>query len=236
MANTLFLKSAIWCIKVYDDFWAPKLRKAPDIIHELATQGRGITPLSAPSPLPRNRKRALTNPLMEIDLDHGLSYSIRRSRQRNDLQVASLFIKIRNLIYSEVLAGGEDRLVHVLSKDGRLGHWRCRLQGGKQPCASQTRRCIEGWLSYRDAQWNMDHNGMLDPKTDSGLMPLLLTCRIMLVLMIYPISGTDHGVDIPRLLASCIRETSFTSMIQEISATFLVPLYLRESMPFNHLS
>lgn len=184
MVNTLFLQSAIWCIRVYDDVLAPKLRKAPVIIHDLATQGRGITPVSAPTPLPRKRKRALTNPLLEIDIDHGLSYSIRRSRQRNDLQGASLFItklpqEIRNIIYAEVLCSGEYRLVHMLPKDGKLGHWRCRLQMGKEPCASQSRRCIEGWLSYRNEQWNMDHNGRLSPKTDSGLLQLLLTCRVM---------------------------------------------------------
>jgi len=141
--------------------------------------------MSTPAALPRNRKRALTNPLLEIDVDHGLAYSIRRSRQRNDLQSASLFMtmlpqEIRSLIYTEILTNGGQRLIHMLPKDGKLGHWRCRLQHERDPCASQSRRCMEGWLSYRNAQWSMDHNGRLLTKTDGDLVvPLLLICRMM---------------------------------------------------------
>jgi hypothetical protein len=152
MVNQVILTPAIWCIKVYDDVLAPKLRRAPDLMHEIAIRGQGVTPIGPPTPLPRNRKRALTNPLLEIDVDHGLAYGIRRSRQKNEDQTASLFIamlpqEIRAMIYTEVLTNGGQKLIHMLPKHGKLGHWRCRLQNGPVPCASQSRRCMEGWLS-----------------------------------------------------------------------------------------
>ncbi len=184
MVNTIILKPAIWCIRVYDDFWAPKLRRAPDIIHEIAVSGQSITTVSPPNPLPRNRKRALTNPLLEIDVEHGLSYSIRRLRQRNDEQAESSFItmlpqELRALVYCEILNGGDKPLIHLMRKATKFGHWRCRLQGTQETCDTQNRRCFEGFLTYRTQQRQMDLTGRLEVKTDTGLLPLLLTCRIM---------------------------------------------------------
>lgn len=83
------------------------------------------------------------------------------------------------MIYAELLTDGGQKLIHMLPKDGKLGHWRCRLQSEDVPCAAQNRRCMEGWLSYRNSQWNMDHSGRLLTKTDDGLLSLLMVCRTM---------------------------------------------------------
>jgi hypothetical protein len=115
-----------------------------------------------------------------------MSYSIRRSRQRNDDQIlapffAKLPLEIRHIIYEGVLIGPEDqRLVHILRKHGRLGHWRCRInQHGEDVCDPEARRCVEGWLAYKAKVWHWDRAGRLDLITDSGVLPLLLTCRKM---------------------------------------------------------
>jgi hypothetical protein len=179
------LEPAIWCLKMYDDHWASKFRRPPNI-HELARRARGESPLDAPVPLPRNRKRALTNPLPDIELIQSIAYGVRRSRQRNDDQTASAFLmklplEIRQLIYEEVLAGGGGSVVHIFRKHGRLGHWRCRIQNGDgvELCDSKGQRCLEGWLSYKARVWGADREGRIDVITDTGLLPLLQTCRAM---------------------------------------------------------
>jgi hypothetical protein len=184
--KALFLGPVIWLLQVYDDHWAPKFRRPPDI-HELARRARGESPLDAPVPLPRRRKRALTNPLPPLESIQSMSYSIRRSRQRTDDQATSSFLtklplEIRQIIYEEVLAdGGDGSVVHILRKHGRLGHWRCRVpvQNALELCDSEGRRCVEGWLSYKAKVWHADKSGRLDLITDDGLIPLLRTCRLM---------------------------------------------------------
>lgn len=182
----LCLGPVIWILKAYDDHWAPKFRRPPDI-HELARRARGESPLDAPVPLPRHRKRALTHPLPALESIQSMSYSIRRSRQRSDDQSTSSFLmklplEIRQIIYEEVLAdGAHGSVVHILRKHGRLGHWRCRVpvESGLELCDSQGRRCVEGWLSYKAKVWHADRAGRLDLITDDGLLPLLRTCRLM---------------------------------------------------------
>ncbi|PMD25984.1 hypothetical protein NA56DRAFT_685803 [Hyaloscypha hepaticicola] len=138
----LFLRPVIWFLRFYDDYWADRFRRKPDIL-ELARIAKGEIPLHAPAPLPRKRKRALTNPLPAIDVHRDIKYSIRRARQRTDEQRECLFlqrlpIELRTQVYEEVLAGGGTRrLVHILRKRGRLGHWRCRIQEGGEVCGDQ---------------------------------------------------------------------------------------------------
>ena len=179
------LGPVIWCLKMYDDHWASKFRSPPNI-HELARRARGESPLDAPVPLSRKRKRALTNPLPDIELIQSIPDSVRRSRQRNDDQKTCLFLtklpfEIRQLIYEEVLAGGGGSVVHIFRKHSRLGHWRCRIQTGDGVglCDSKGQRCLEGWLSYKARVWSADRAGRIDIITDGGLLPLLRTCRIM---------------------------------------------------------
>lgn len=184
--SVLCLGPVIWVLQMYDDHWAPKFRRPPDI-HELARRARGESPLDAPVPLPRHRKRALTNPLPALESIQSMSYSIRRSRQRTDEQATCSFLtrlplEIRQIIYEEVLAdGAKGGVVHILRKHGRLGHWRCRVQvrSGVELCDSNGRRCVEGWLSYKAKVWHADRAGRLDLITDDGLLPLLRTCRLM---------------------------------------------------------
>ena len=170
---------------MYDVHLASKFRRPPDI-HELARRARGKSPMDAPVPLSHNRKRALTNPLPAIESIQSISDSIRRSRQRNDDQKMCLFLtqlpfEIREIIYEAVLASGGGSVVHVFRKHGRLGHWRCRIQGedGTGPCDSKGQRCLEGWLSYKSSVWRVDRTRRIDIITDSGLLPLLRTCRAM---------------------------------------------------------
>ena len=170
----------IWTLRMYDNHLASKIRRPPDM-HELARRARGEP---AMDPLPRKRKRALTNPLPPLDSIEGMSSSIRRSRQRTDDQSTSSFLsrlpfEIRQIIYEQVLAGGDGSVVHILRKQGRLGHWRCRMQDGLEICDSKGRRCVEGWLSYKTKVWHLDKTGRLDLITDDGLVPLLRTCRVM---------------------------------------------------------
>jgi hypothetical protein len=181
----LFLRPVIWFLQLYDDHWANRFRRKPDLA-ELARRARGENPLHAPVPLPRKRKRALTDPLPAIevsrDLSYSVRYSIRRARQRTEEQVECLFlqrlpIELRNLVYEEVLAGGGRRLVHILRKRGRLGHWRCRIQGGEGGCGEQNTKCVEGWLEYKRKLWHWDKQGRVDLRTDGGMLNLLLTCR-----------------------------------------------------------
>jgi hypothetical protein len=181
----VFLRPVIWFLRMYDDHWASKFGRKPDI-HELARRARGENPFDAPVPLPRKRKRALTSPLPAIeltqDLSHSIRYSIRRSRQRTDEQTKSGFLtklppEIRQIIYGEVLACGDRKLIHILRKRGRLGHWRCRIQNGLEVCDTQVQRCVEGWLEYKRKLWHWDKQGRVDLRTDGGLLNLLLTCR-----------------------------------------------------------
>jgi hypothetical protein len=177
---TVCLRPIIWCLRLYDDHIACKLRRPPDM-RELA--GRACEE-PAMDPLPRRRKRALTDPLPALEPSQGMAYSIRRSRQRTDCQTMSSFLtklpfEIREMIYEQVLAGGDGSVVHILRKQGRLGHWRCRMQDGLELCDSKGRRCIEGWLSYKTKVWHLDRSGRLDLITDDGLVPLLRTCRLM---------------------------------------------------------
>jgi len=88
-------------------------------------------------------------------------------------------IELRELVYEEVLAGGGRKLVHILRKRGRLGHWRCRLQDGKDVCGEQTQKCVEGWLEYKRKLWHWDKQGRVDLRTDGGMVNLLLTCRVV---------------------------------------------------------
>ena len=175
------LNPVIWCLRIYDDNIASKIRRPPDV-HKLARRARGEPALH---PLPRKRKRALTDPLPPLEPGQSMAYSIRRSRQRIDTQDASplltkLPFEIRQMIYEQVLAGGDGcEVVHVLRKQGRLGHWRCRMQHGLELCDAKGRRCVEGWLSYKTKVWHLDRSGRLDLITDDGLVPLLRTCRFM---------------------------------------------------------
>jgi hypothetical protein len=181
-----FLRPVIWVLQIYDDHWTSTFRGKPGI-QEFARRARGDSPFDAPIPLPSIRKRALTIPLPLINSSHSISYNIRRSRQRTDNQTISLFLTklpfdIRLIIYEEVLAGGDRRLVHILKKHRRLGHWRCRIQDGDDVwdlCESQQGRCVEGWLSYKEKMWRWDKAGRLILGTDGGIIPLLLTCRIV---------------------------------------------------------
>ena len=178
------LSPVIWCLRIYDDNFASKIRKAPDV-HDLARRARGEPALH---PLPRRRKRALSHPLPPPDPGQGMAYSIRRSRQRTDTQDMSPFMtklpfEIRHMIYEQVLAGGDGcEVVHILRKQGRLGHWRCRMQYGLELCDAKGRRCVEGWLSYKTKVWHLDRSGRLDLITDDGPVPLLRTCRVMYAL------------------------------------------------------
>lgn len=181
----LFLRPVIWFLQLYDDHWAYRFRRKPDL-HNLTRLARGENPLHAPSPLPRKRKRALTNPLppieMSRDLSYSIRYSVRRARQRTEEQDKCLFlerlpIELREMVYEEVLAGGGRKLVHILRKRGRLGHWRCRIQNGEEVCEAQSQKCVEGWLEYKRKLWHLDKQGRVDLRTDSGLLNLLLTCR-----------------------------------------------------------
>lgn len=170
----------VWCYRMYDDHCASKFRRPPGV-HELARRARGEAPMA---PLPKMRKRSLTNPLPALESIQSISNSVRRSRQRTDPQLKSSFLnklpfEIRQMIYEEVLAGGDGNVVHILRKNGRLGHWRCRMQHGLELCDSKGRRCVEGWLSYKTKVWDLDKNGRIDLITDEGLVPLLRTCRMM---------------------------------------------------------
>lgn len=180
----LFLHPVIWFLRFYDDYWADRFRRKPDIL-ELARIAKGENPLHAPAPLPRKRKRALTNPLPAIDVHQDIKYSIRRARQRTDEQRECLFlqrlpVELRTQVYEEVLAGGgTQRLVHILRKRGRLGHWRCRIQEGGEVCGDQDSKCVEGWLEYKRKLWHWDKQGRVDLRTDGGMVNLLLTCRVV---------------------------------------------------------
>lgn len=179
--TTVCLNPVIWCLRVYDDNFASKVRRTPDV-HDLARRARGEPALH---PLPRRRKRALTAPLPPLEPTQSMSYTIRRSRQRTDPQAMSSFLtklpfEIRQMIYEQVLAGGDGcEVVHILRKQGRLGHWRCRMQHGLELCDAKGRRCVEGWLSYKTKVWHLDRSGRVDLITDDGLVPLLRTCRLV---------------------------------------------------------
>jgi hypothetical protein len=174
------LNPVIWCLRIYDDNFATKVRRPPNV-QDLARRARGEPAIHA---LPRRRKRALTDPLPPLEHSQSMTYSIRRSRQRTDPQSMSSFmtklpLELRQMIYAEVLAGGGCEVVHILRKQGRLGHWRCRLQHGLELCDAKGRRCVEGWLSYKTKVWHLDKTGRLDIITDDGLVPLLRSCRLM---------------------------------------------------------
>jgi hypothetical protein len=177
------LHPVIWCLRIYDDKIASKIRRPPNV-QEIARRARGEPALH---PLPRRRKRALTDPLPPVEPTQSMAYNIRRSRQRTDSQAMSSFLtklpfELRHMIYEQVLAGGGYdgcNVVHILRKQGRLGHWRCRMQHGLELCDAKGRRCVEGWLSYKTKVWHLDRSGRLDLITDDGLLPLLQTCRFM---------------------------------------------------------
>ena len=127
--------------------------------------------------LARRRKRALAHPLPPLEASQSMSFTIRRSRQRTDPQNMSSFLtklpfELRQMIYEEVLAGGDGcEVVHILRKQGRLGHWRCRImKHGLELCDAKGRRCVEGWLSYKTKVWHLDRSGMLDIITDDGIV------------------------------------------------------------------
>lgn len=173
-------KPGMWCLRMYDDHWGSNVRRAPDL-HELARRARGEPPM-APQTLPKVRKRSLTNPLPQVDSIRSISQSIRRSGQRTDSQITSLFLtkvpfEIRQLIYEEALEDGDGRLVHILQENGTIGHWRCRIQNGVDLCDSRGRLCEEGWLSFYHIKfWHKNKTGV---RTQEGLVPLLRTCRIV---------------------------------------------------------
>ncbi|KAH7317921.1 hypothetical protein BKA65DRAFT_557333 [Rhexocercosporidium sp. MPI-PUGE-AT-0058] len=182
LRRIFFERPAVWVLNLYDRHWPSSFRRIPDV-HEMARRGiiGGESLLDAPVALPKTRKRALTHPLPPME-SRSMPFNLRRSRQRTHEQVQSPFlaklpIEIREMIYEEILGGGDRRLVHILRKDRRLGHWRCRLQDGEEVCDQQDRRCVEGWLSYKSKVWHLDRNGLLDLVTDGGLLPLLMTCR-----------------------------------------------------------
>ena len=130
---------------------------------------------------PRQRKRALTNPLPDPEWKRIISY-IRRSRQKNEPQAQSIFfsklpLELRELIYEEVLAGRDGRLLHIIRTGGKLAHWRCRVQNEDGYCDPKGLRCLEGWLRYKASTWHPAETGRLRWKADGGLLPLLRTCR-----------------------------------------------------------
>ncbi|KAH8802731.1 hypothetical protein F5884DRAFT_480604 [Xylogone sp. PMI_703] len=145
--------------------------------------------LHEPTPLPVRRKRSLTAPLPPLEASDGVLKMVRRSRQKTDaVQADCLFlnrlpVELRRVVYEEVLCGGAGgrrrRVVHILRKNGRLGHWRCRMQRGHRLCDSEGDRCLGGWLVYKARMRNADRDGRLDLLTDDGLLPLLRTCRMI---------------------------------------------------------
>lgn len=181
-----YIAPMMWGVRLYDTHWASKTGRQAEI-HEITRRAKGDWSNDVPVPLPKRRKRTLTGPLPPIETSTTLSESIRRSRQTTDSQAGCLLLtmlpyEIRQDIYDEILLGGKDaKLIHMLRKHGRLGHWRCRvLHGGVEECDSKNKaRCMEGWLSYKARKWNMDKLGMLELKTDDGMVPLLTSCRIM---------------------------------------------------------
>lgn len=176
----------IWGVKLYDEHWAVKSGRQADV-HGLTRRAKGDWSVGVPVPLPRTRKRTLTGPLPPIESISNLSQSIRRSRQRTDNQAGCMLLsmlpyEIRLDIYDEIFLGGKEaKLIHILRKNGRLGHWRCRLQAdGEEECDTKNKaRCMEGWLSYKARVWHLDKVGLVDLRTDGGMVPLLLTCRVM---------------------------------------------------------
>lgn len=180
LRRVVFLSPVIFFLRMYDDHWGGKSRRRADL-HELARRARGEIPRDAPIPLPARRKRALTNPLPPLETIRSMSHSIRRSRQRTDAQDGSLLLRklpleLRQIIWEMVLVDGNRTLVHIMRKNGRLGHWRCRIQDGENMCDLQGRRCVEGWLAYK-AKMRCDKAERFELVTDGGLLPLLLTCR-----------------------------------------------------------
>jgi len=176
------LGPVICCLKIYDLYWTSKTRRPP-YLHGLARRATGAAPLDSALPLAPRRKRTLTGPLPSLESMHGMSDSIRRARQKTADQSMSPFLgklpfELRQIIYEEVLAGGDDgRVVHIIRKHKRLGHWRCRIQDGLKLCETQSLRCISGWLAYKARVWTADKAGRLELRTDDGLLPLLRTCR-----------------------------------------------------------
>jgi len=181
-----YITPMIWGVKLYDEHWAVKSGRQADV-HGLTRRAKGDWSVGVPVPLPRTRKRTLTGPLPPIESISNLSQSIRRSRQRTDNQAGCMLLsmlpyEIRLDIYDEIFLGGKEaKLIHILRKNGRLGHWRCRLQAdGEEECDTKNKaRCMEGWLSYKARVWHLDKVGLVDLRTDGGMVPLLLTCRVM---------------------------------------------------------
>jgi hypothetical protein len=177
-----------WGVRMYDAHWASKSGRQAEM-HEITRRAKGDWSADVPVPLPRSRKRTLTGPLPPIETLSTLSESIRRSRQKADAQEDCMLLnmlpyEIRQDIYDEIFLGGKvARLIHIMRKHGRLGHWRCRVPAdGVEACDSKNKaRCMEGWLSYKARLWHLDKIGMLDLVTDGGMLPLLLSCRAMYV-------------------------------------------------------
>jgi len=130
-------------------------------------------------PLPRKRKRALTNSLPSIETSQDLSYSVAcligRARQRTEEQGSSLFLKrlpieLREQVYLEVLTGGGRKPAYIQKRKGWLAFWGC----SNGCCRARMLKCLKGWIEYKRMirRWDRD----AAPWTIPGV---LLTCRAM---------------------------------------------------------
>lgn len=182
LARMLFyIAPMIWGVRLYDTHWASKTGRQTDL-YEITRRARGDWSNDVPVPLPRRRKRTLTGPLPPLETVSSLSESIRRSRQQTDPQTGCKLLnmlpyEIRQDIYDEILLGGKEaKLIHILRKHGRLGHWRCRVvHGGTEECDSRDkRRCMEGWLTYKAKKYHLDKQGIVSCVSACGELRILI--------------------------------------------------------------
>lgn len=163
-----YIAPMVWGVRLYDTHWASKTGRQTDL-YEITRRAKGDWSNDVPVPLPRRRKRTLTGPLPALETVSSLSDSIRRSRQQTDPQAGCMLLnmlpyEIRQDIYDEILLGGKEaKLIHILRKHGRLGHWRCRVvHGGTEECDSKDKkRCMEGWLTYKAKKYHLDRQGIV---------------------------------------------------------------------------
>ncbi|KAL3419892.1 hypothetical protein PVAG01_08391 [Phlyctema vagabunda] len=176
-----FYRPLLLYIKLSDSTWiSSTLSRTTAPPKEFARSvGIKITP-SIATPLPPRRKRALTLPLPQSI--PGIARGFRLHMQKTDDQTMAPFFRLpkelRRLIYEEVLAGGaRNRVIHILPKFGRFGHWRCRMQHGHTLCDPEGTQCLAAWLAYKTRIFHRFNAGIFELKTDDGILPFLMTCR-----------------------------------------------------------
>ena len=134
----------------------------------------------APRPLPvRPPERALTIPIPKAAVADKSPFCARERKTLEQMEspLLRLPLELRHMIYRAVLG---DSTMHMILKENKLGHLRCKAPSALEcPLGyngrTLSRECCWGTVDSANI-WSPMSGDIAEP-TDGNILPLLQTCR-----------------------------------------------------------